>query len=148
MPTKYIRASTFKRSDGMGIVPVRWWFESTRCPSHFHSKYSLYMLIILLLINHNFSRQVRENMTVFKLTLFELHNVNLRVKHFRKVYIAHYFVLPLVKVAGFSVGGVMVSTTVWIEVRFLSCRRLSSCSFVIWNRFWVAPSVCEDRWSF
>ena len=50
-------------------------------------------------------------MTVFKLTLFELHNVNLRVKHFRKVYIAHYFVLPLVKVAGFSVGGVMVSTT-------------------------------------
>ena len=50
-------------------------------------------------------------MTVFKLTLFELHNVNLGVKHFRKVYIAHYSILPLVKVAGFSVGGVMVSTT-------------------------------------
>ena len=50
-------------------------------------------------------------MTVFKLTLFELHNVNLGVKHFRLFEIAHYFVLPLVKVAGFSVGGVMVSTT-------------------------------------
>lgn len=75
-------------------------------------------------------------MTVFKLTLFELHNVNLGVKHFRLFEIAHYFVLPLVKVAGFSVGGVMVSTTgsaLWIEVRLLSCRRLSNYSFVIWK---------------
>ena len=89
-------------------------------------------------------------MTVFKLTLFELHNVNLRVKHFRKVYIAHYFVLPLVKVAGFSVGGVMVSTTLWIEVRLLSCRRLLNCSFVIWkNRihFFGHPSVRIDVFS-
>ena len=78
---KIYKGIDFQQADGMGIIPVRWWFESTRCPSHFHSKYSLYIFIHYQIFLIHIFRQVRENMAVFKLTLFELHNVNLGVKH-------------------------------------------------------------------
>ena len=38
MPTKHKGYRTFNRIDGMGIIPVRWWFESTRYPSQFSTR--------------------------------------------------------------------------------------------------------------